>query len=136
MSGGPIWPSPRVARIFARMSNTSAPSSSPTGSSQSDISALLDELACSGQSTASFARAHGLPPWKLYQALRQRQRKAQRSVKAPVTVLGDLVAVHLAPASVASAPIELVTAGGLRLRVPPDFDEVHLRRLLGALVGC
>jgi hypothetical protein len=116
------------------MSNTTAP---PTAPPQPDISALLDQLACSGQSTASFARAHGLPPWKLYQALRQRQRRSQRSAaRTRGKGRGDLVRVHVAPSIGVSGPIELVTAGGLRLCVPPDFDEAHLRRLLGVLVGC
>lgn len=112
------------------MSNITA---SPTPSPQPDISALLDELAGSNQSTASFARAHGLPPWKLYQALRQRQRQSQRVERTRVK--GDLVPVYVAQAGKAAA-IELITAGGLRLCVPPDFDEAHLRRLLGVLVGC
>lgn len=115
------------------MSNATA-SASP--SPQPDISALLDELARSGQSTASFARAHGLPPWKLYQALRQRQRRSQRAVRTRRTVSDDLVPVHVAPSTVTAAPIELVTSGGLRLCVPPDFDAAHLRRLLGVLAGC
>ena len=34
-----------------------------------------------------------------------------------------------------STPIELVTLSGLRLRVPADFDEAHLRRLLGVTGG-
>jgi len=112
------------------MSSTTA---LPTSSPQPDIPALLDELAGSGQSTASFARAHGLPPWKLYQALRQRQREFQGPVRTPREVKGDLIPVYVAPSNATGAPIELITAGGLRLRVPPDFDEAHLRRLLGVL---
>lgn len=112
------------------MSNTT---STPTPSPQPDIAALLDELARSGQSTASFARAHGLPPWKLYQALRHRQRKAHRAGRSRRKACADLVPVHVAPSSAAAAPIELITAGGLRLVVPAAFDEAHLRRLLGVL---
>ena len=41
--------------------------------------------------------------------------------------------VHVASSVAAATPIELITAGGLRLIVPADFDEAHLRRLLGVL---
>lgn len=115
------------------MSNATA---SASASPQPDISALLDELARSGQSTASFARAHGLPPWKLYQALRLRQHESQRAVRARRRVESELVPVHVASSGVTAAAIEIVTAGGLRLCVPPDFDAAHLRRLLGVLAGC
>jgi hypothetical protein len=109
---------------------------SPAASEQPDLPSLLNELAGSGQSTASFARAHGLPPWKLYQALRQQLRRSERSSRARGASGAELVPVRVAPPLAKAAPIELVTAGGLRLCVPPDFDEAHLRRLLGVLGGC
>lgn len=112
------------------MNNTSA---TPPPAPQPDIPALLDELAGSGQSTASFARAHGVPPWKLYQALRQRQRRSQRSERSRRKAGADLVPVHVASSGATAAPIELITASGLRLVVPASFDEAHLRRLLGVL---
>ncbi|HZL99973.1 MAG TPA: hypothetical protein VFD43_06950 [Planctomycetota bacterium] len=112
------------------MTNTT---STAIPSPQPDIPALLDELAGSGQSTASFARAHGLPPWKLYQALRQRQRRSQRASRARRKAGADLVPVHVASTGPTTAPIELITTGGLRLVVPASFDEAHLRRLLGVL---
>jgi len=93
---------------------------------------LLAELSASGLSTAAFARARGLPPWKLYNALGARARRAakkpKRSALIPVRVKE--------PRRPHASPFELVLAGGHRLLVPENFDADALRRLMGALAGC
>ena len=98
----------------------------------SSTAQLLSDLAASGLSTAAFARSRGIPPWRLYNALQVRARRAakksQRSALIPVRVKG--------PRRTHASPFELVLAGGHRLRVPEDFDADALRRLMGALAGC
>ncbi len=45
----------------------------------------------------------------------------------------------LAPVTVRVAavePLELVLPAGVRLRIPRDFDEALLRRVLGVLASC
>ena len=90
------------------------------------IDELLENLDASGMTTAAFARANGIPPWKLYNTLRSRAKK--RLALVPVLVKPD----H--PAS--SGPLELTLASGHRLCIPADFDEQALRRLMGVLAGC
>jgi len=93
---------------------------------------LLSDLATSGLSTAAFARSRGMPPWRLYNALQVRSRRAakksQHSALIPVRVKEPLCP-H-------ASPFELVLSGGHRLRVPEDFNADALRRLMGALAGC
>jgi len=98
--------------------------------SASELAALLQELATSGQSAAAFARSRGIPVWKLYRARRasQRSRPRRSSSLIPVRV------VEAPPSS--PAPLELRLPSGLRLLIPTDFDETTLRRLLGIVATC
>lgn len=91
-----------------------------------DMNELLESLDVSGMTTAAFARANGIPSWKLYNALRSRAKKGQSLV--PVLIR------QAQPAS--SGPLELALASGHRLCIPADFDEQALRRLMGVLAGC
>ncbi len=86
---------------------------------------LLEEQKRSGMSVAAFARERGVPVWRLYQAgkVRRRRRRAEFIE----------VAVSREPKA---APLEIVVPGDLRVRVPRDFDEPTLRRLLAALTSC
>jgi hypothetical protein len=96
------------------------------------IDEVLAELGRSGLSTAAFARARGLPPWKLYNALKARSRRAAKKAKSSALIPVRVKSPRRGPAS----PFELVLAGGHRLLVPEDFDADALRRLMGALAGC
>ena len=88
------------------------------------IAKLIEAQKRSGMSIAAFAKEHGVPVWKLYQAGRTRRRRR-----------AEFVEVAVVPKVAALSPLELVLPGGLRVRIPPDFDEPTLRRLLGVL-GC
>ena len=97
-----------------------------------NIAELLRALPASGLSTAAFVRAHGMAPWKLYNALRAQARRQSKGRKAAA-----LIPVRVQdPAPKREASFELVLAGGHRVLVPEDFDAVALRRLLGTLSGC
>ena len=113
------------------MTNPQTAESRPEARAPS-LDQILAELARSGLSTAAFARARGLPPWKLYHALRVRARrgakKRERSALIPVRVKD--------PRGGPASPFEVVLASGHRLLVPEDFDADALRRLMGALAGC
>jgi len=99
-----------------------------------DMKSLLAEFDASGLHAAAFARSKGLPPWKIYGALQRRGGKArtppaagvERPAFVPVHVVGDK------PTS-ERASLELLLAGGHRLRIGADFDAPLLRRVVEAL---
>ncbi len=96
------------------------------------IAELLAELATSSLSTSAFARSRGVPPWKLYNALRSRGiRRGQEPRKS---ALVPIVLKETTPER--CAPLELELAGGHRILLPADFDEQTLRRLMVTLAGC
>jgi len=119
-----------------RMTNTPTPNATVPQPEDPKvrIERLVAELPSSGMSTAAFARKHGVPPWKLYNARqvstgRKRQRKrAKRTELVPVR-LQDV-------ADERGAPLELMLSGGHRLLIPGNFNEQALRRLMGVLAGC
>ena len=110
------------------MSNTLPSRPSPT-----DIQSLLAEFDASGQSAAAFARSRGIRTWRLYHALNRRsgklRRRERKAAFVPVKVI-DALAVS-SPSS-----LELLLAGGHRLRIGTDFDAVLLRRVVEALGTC
>lgn len=86
---------------------------------------VLAELERSGASLAAFARREGLSAERLY-------RWRARLTKTKATF------VEIRPDAVVNrggAALEVVLAGGRTLRVPSDFDEVALRRLIAVLEG-
>ena len=89
------------------------------------IAKLIEEQKHSGMSIAAFAREHGLPPWKLYQAGRRRSKRRS-----------GFVEVAVVPKASVPAPLEVLLPGDLRVRIPSDFDESSLRRLVGVLASC
>ena len=93
---------------------------------------LLAELTVSGLSTAAFARSRGLPPWKLYNALQVRARRAAKKSQSAALIPVRVKELR----QMRAIPFELLLAGGHRLLVPEDFDADALRRLMGALAGC
>jgi hypothetical protein len=99
----------------------------PAPSSQR-VTELLKQQEGSGLSIAAFARQHGLRPWRLYQA-NQARRRTQDS---------HFVEVSMDPAwsPPPSPSLEVVMPGGLCIRVPMEFDESMLKRLLGVLGSC
>ena len=115
------------------MTNTAT--ETPTPSIPSDpveLEQFVQRLLAEGESIASFCRRTGTHPWKLYRA---KQRLAKREVEGARGKRVDLAPVRVRPDQDA-APIELVLAGGHRLKLTADFDEIALRRLLGVLASC
>lgn len=112
--------------------------STPSSPSAIDIKALLFEFDSSGQSAAAFARSKGLPPWKLYNALRRRSGKVRSLRCAARAERNALLPVHVVDAQPTKQPaaMELVLVGGHRLLIGADFDAMTLRRLVGALAPC
>ena len=104
----------------------------PSEARAPSIEQLLQELSASGLSTAAFARANGVPPWKLYNALRVQTRRVTKKPKS--TALIPVRVKNSAPSPESS--FEVVLAGGHRVVVPENFDADALRRLMGALAGC
>jgi len=94
------------------------------------IRRLLDEQKASGLSVAAFARERGLSKWRLYEGRQRLRKRKSRAKKA------DFVEVHVRPVQPARSPIEVELEAGMRVHVPPGFDEDELRRLLGVLSSC
>ncbi|MCB9915614.1 MAG: hypothetical protein H6828_10770 [Planctomycetes bacterium] len=82
--------------------------------------------------TSAFARKRGIPPWRLYNALRSRTHKSKR--RAQTSALLPVIVKDTPPRQ--SAPLELKLSGGHSLVIPADFDEASLRRLMGVLSAC
>jgi hypothetical protein len=115
-----------------------------------EIPSLLKSLEDSGGNVSAFAREQGLSPWKLYEARRvaagglprrerrRRARSRRRSARSHSARSEDpeFVAVHLVEEVSPPAPLELVLSGGHRLWIHPGFDELTLRRVVGALGSC
>jgi hypothetical protein len=102
-----------------------------------DIKSVLSEFDSSGQSVAAFARSRGIAPWKLHYALARRAGK-RRPLSQPRSAKPDFIPVRVIeskPTSTA-APLELLLAGGHRLRISSNFDPEHLRRVVEALSRC
>jgi hypothetical protein len=98
----------------------------PAGEAEAEWRGRLEAWDASGLSLRAFALREGLNPhtawlWK----------KRLRGL-TPVTTSFASVVVGATPGS--SAAFELVVRGGMALRIPPDFDEATLERLV-ALLG-
>jgi transposase-like protein len=72
------------------------------------------------------AERAGVSPQTL---MRWSRRMSEEATPQRFLAVGSLP-VHGAP------PLEVVLAGGRRIRVPRDFDEAVLRRLVGVLESC
>lgn len=113
--------------------STSIPPTPPSP----DIPTLLAEFDNSGQSAAAFARSKGLPPWKLYGALRRRSGKIPVRRRRPAGARAFLpVRVVDVKPSAGPVGLELLLVGGHRVILGPDFDIAILRRLVQALGPC
>lgn len=98
-----------------------------------DLEKALDEIEQSGCGVAAFARERSLPRWRLYEGLRRRRRKA--GVKSEPAE-PEFVPVRLTPTKPSAVPFELVLAGSRTLRIPENFDESALQRLVRTLETC
>ena len=100
-----------------------------------EIESLLRELDASQMSVAQFARERSISPWRLYEARRRTAGKKRRR-SSPRHTAPKFVPVEIKRPPAEIAALELVLSSGHRLRVPPDFDEASLRRLMGVLASC
>jgi hypothetical protein len=111
-----------------------------------DAELVLAALAESGNTSAEFARRHGLQPKRL-----QRWQERLAHLESPSLALGDEPEVApLLPVRVrgtdsvppalhsttpGAAPTLDVSVGRGVVHVPPDFDEEHLHRVVVVLVA-
>jgi hypothetical protein len=104
-----------------------------------DLEAALDELERSGLSTAAFARERGVAAWKLYagQRRRRRRRLVTRSAgSAEGVVVPAFIPVQVTAVRPSVSVFEIELRGGRLLRVPADFEESSLSRLVRTLETC
>ena len=85
-----------------------------------------------GWSLAELSRRSGLPAWKL------RWWRRRLAKKSPArTAARTFVPVKIVDSPKGLTPLEVVTASGVRILVPAEFDPGHLRSVLKALErGC
>ena len=102
--------------------------------------AMVEAWRRSGESRAAFARRHGLGAHRVKYWLDRIEgqgngaQPSARRQSAEVT-FAPVRVVDADPAQV-SAPVALeVVIGAAVVRVPPGFDEQHLRRVVSAIGG-
>ena len=88
----------------------------------------------SGRRARAFAQEQGVTPWTLYywrqrlanpdRPIRRRRRSRRRVTLAPV---------HVVASDGSSGELEVVLAGGDRVRVPADVSAEALRRVIQVL---
>ena len=98
------------------------------------VQRLVSEFQTSGLRPTEFCRRHGLAPSTLRRNLRK-QGGAQRKAAAEVRFVAAKLDGVSGPATKEAAPaaLEVILAGGRRLRVTPGFDGVTLGRLVRVL---
>lgn len=99
----------------------------PAGEAEAEWRARLESWDASGLTLRAFALREGLNAHTAW-----RWKKRLRGVAAPAPSFAAVVVEHAA--GTRGAPFELVTASGMSLRIPADFDEAALARLV-ALLG-
>ena len=95
---------------------------------------LLPDLEASGLPVAEFARQRNVDRVPLYNARRAAGLaafKTNRKKSAKVTVLD-----HESASEPAGRSIVIELPNPLRLRVPPGFDDVNLRRVIEVIKAC
>jgi hypothetical protein len=97
--------------------------------------ALLPELNASGLPLAEFARQRGIAAAPLYNGRRSARLKDARSRRA---AFAEVVVARpdSSPRAATNDHFEVDLPNRLTLRIPRDFDDVTLRRLLGTLSAC
>ena len=110
-----------------------------------DAEIVLSALARSDCTVTEFARRHGLRRNRLQQWVDRQSPASMRSESPsepvdvpllPVRVVGASATESLSQSStfVAGAALDVSVGRGV-IRVPHDFDEVHLGRVVGVLVA-
>lgn len=105
---------------------------------------LINAVDASGETIAEYARSHGINPWLLYDWRRRLGATARPGptagkppAQAGASTRGAFLPVRIAQPQTSVAPsaepLEVVLAGGRRVRVPSNFDDAALRRLVSVL---
>ncbi len=80
-------------------------------------------------SIAAYAREHDVSAGKLYEARRAFRKRDKKFIEVDMDAGADAI-----PAP--DAPLEILFPKDVRVRVPCDFDENALRRLVSVLASC
>ena len=96
-----------------------------------EIQRLLNEFEHSGLSKTEFCQAQGIHTSLLYRWLRDKRRNEVLGGKAPT-----LIPIHIQDGGF-ELGFEVVVRNGRAIRIPPNFDERALLRLVRVLeTGC
>lgn len=104
---------------------------------------IVAETFCDGVSVADVARRHDMSAPQLHSWRRQARDGLLPMIESdddplgliPVTVAGGSGETPSSPPGGPSGSVIAVEVGGVRIVVPPDFDEGHLVRVLRAVRG-
>lgn len=109
-----------------------------TRTSRDEWQERVRRFEASGLPAAAYARKHGMAPgtlswwrWKLRRKVRAARPRRRRAGAAEFVELSTL---GFASASPCGERFEL-TIGDVTLRIPADFDEASLGRVLGVVRG-
>jgi hypothetical protein len=103
---------------------------------RAEIAQLLAEYHASGLSQLAFGRSHGIQqPTLSYWLRTARLRKDKDTEDLPRLVPVKIKSGPTEQSAPARSGFELDLPRGLRLWIPPDFDERTLERLLPILAG-
>lgn len=95
---------------------------------------VVAEQEKSGESVTGYCARRGLSRWTLYE-WRRRLRAERSRTFVPVTVVARASASATAPGAGEGAGVEVVLAGGRRLRLERGFDPAALSAAVLALEG-
>jgi hypothetical protein len=100
---------------------------------EGDARRALDELAASGLTVGTFARGRGIPPTRLrWWRKRLGESVSAVAMESPRSTT-EFVPVEIRPARSPLAVLEVVVRADMFVRVPVDFDEDMLVRLIRTL---
>jgi len=94
---------------------------------------LARQWRASGQKARMFATEHGITPWTLYywaKRLVREERPARRRRRSRRVTLAP---VHVLASNGSGNDLEVMLAGGDRVRVPADVSAETLRRVIQVL---
>lgn len=101
--------------------------------SAEEARSLLDAQSKSRRSLAAFARQHGLPLPRLYAWRRRLRGKGVVGAVAPRFLPVRIVSARDVAGAVPGSGLEIVLAGGRRIRLAETFDPAALVRVVEIL---
>jgi hypothetical protein len=94
---------------------------------------LARQWRASGQKARMFAAEHGITPWTLYYWAKRLARQERPTRRRQRSRRVSLAPVHVLASNGSGTDLEVLLAGGDRVRVPTDVSVETLRRVIHVL---